>query len=207
MKQLLLFILAILLNTNASAESLSCSGHVVGTATDICSAITAIYPNANTPSLELEKGDLNADGIDDVVYAAYLKESNDFVIGVLQGQTNGQFTSWAQSKKFKPLQHAPELLIKRGSFYILRFNNTLTDSDSTEIQFKYIGGEFLKIGEEDDFESPLHEDSPGPKISLKTSTNFLTYVQIQTNSDDGKVTTVRKKLPKAPLENLKDFGF
>lgn len=204
MKRIAWIVFGCMVFANIKAESLMCSKQIADLASSSCSAIAAICPNSIISSAE--KGDLDGDGIDDIVYVAYSKSSNSFVVGVLRGQQDGKYMAWAESMKFNPTQHDPEVYIKRSSFFIVITNNTLNDSTSSETQFKFGNNYFFKIGEEIDYTSPLHDDSPGPGISSRTSTNYLTGVQIQTDKNDDKVKTIKKKLPKSSLKMLEDFS-
>ncbi len=189
---------------SAHAEDYFCSPPANAIFQKACPEIFRAHPDFEVENSDI--GDLDGDGIADVVYVVSRRPSGEYVIGVMHGLKDGRFAPWAQTQMLSPVQRVPEVLVKKGSFYVSLFRNTPSDGDTTEVQYRWRNGNFFKIGMEEDFQSPLHEDMPGPRHSWHESTNYLTRIQIHASKNEGEVSTSRRKLPAAALEKFEEYG-
>lgn len=198
-----ILMITVIISTFIVSSSLATEVKIPPKAKEIIAKLhpTAVIDNADT-------GDLDNDGIEDLVYVVFWEDSYEHIIGVLQGQTDGAFVPWSQSKIFNPFQRHPEVLIKRGSFFISLFRNSLDYRWSPEVQFKLRNGHFVKIGEEYDEDEGWADESPRPKKSIHSSTNYLTREKIELVKFGKKTTTKKSKIPDQRLQLFENFhGF
>lgn len=167
------------------------------------SPIEALHPGAQLESYAT--GDLDGDGVADLAYLVNFSSDHQYVLGVLRGQAGAPPIPWEQSKRFNPIQRAPEISIEKGSLFVSLFRNTLSDACSYQVQLQHRNGQFALIGREEHRYSPVWDDDPGQRIVTTISTNYLTRVRLTTVKQDAKVTTKREALPKQPLKVLAQF--
>ena len=171
----------------------------------IDASLESVHPGAKLTSLEV--GDLNADGVADLAYIVERLESDEHevCIGVLRGTLDG-FSPWTHTKWFPMGQRSPELSISNQSLFINVFRNGLSWGNWQTDQYSFRNGQLVLIGTEVIYRSPRLEIEAGPVTLERTSTNYLTGIEIRSRSEGGKRSSesVHHKLER--LRPLEQYG-
>lgn len=137
------------------------------------------------PKNKILRGDLNNDGIPDIVISYSEQQIKDRFdrIAVYEGQTAGSFCLVAKSGKLE--YGKTDFELKKGSIFVTAFSNTNNESVSETYQFKYRNGHYVLIGSE---QSEINNSNG---TTYRDSKNHLTGKRIE------KTTKERKTVEKA----------
>jgi hypothetical protein len=171
--------------------------------------ISELQPKA-TFSGNFAEGDLDGDGIKDVVYLVHT-DKNDVILGVLRGQKSGHFFAWEISKPFVNAHHGFDLRIEKQAIFIHGFNGGRASGYEAhwQDQFQFRNDEFVMIGSESsDFAFFVaKDDSFTSGDGSSVSTNYLTRKIITTTIKNKKKSTRTEFLPAGTkLKRLRDYG-
>lgn len=166
---------------------------------------TAVHLDfADADVMDTAEGDLDGDGLPDVAVCIGLG-GDDQMIMVLRGTRSHTLVPWESSERFPWPQHTPELEIRKGSLFVSSLHISLDTASSLNRQYRFRHGHFQLIGDESWTQSPVQDDEPGPKSSIRLSNNYLTGVSVSVSEPGKRVERGRSRLPNEPLQTLRDY--
>lgn len=159
------------------------------------------------------RGDLNQDGIDDMVLVTSSDKTSRPVMGIYWGDGQGQFNLYQQYDSIIPYSTDDFSYIDNAITItpkgVLCLNTSVFQSAgsntnwSQTLLFRYQDGDFYLIGSESESMSRYSGEI------VRLSKNYLTHKQKKSTSnafDEGiKPHTTWSDLPKEPLQRLNDF--
>jgi hypothetical protein len=147
-----------------------------------------------------QKGDLDNDGVEDVVA---MSNANPYIIAVLHGQKDGSFKPWTHSQISCAHMMSNSIEIKKQSIFITESYDSTAWWEHNSYQFKYRNGKFVLIGA-DSFSGEKSESNAEDEHKL--SYNYLTNQSIETIIKNGVSSEKKVKLKLKSLQELNQFS-